>query len=287
MERPDRSLGNSHSNVSLTSQMFFTQFPALPLTLKRARTRPRTAISRMRTAANALLCGLAICGSEVKGDVNNYVSARAAMIQNIQDYAQARDLGENQLDPAVLAAMNHVPRHEFVPAYLRDSAYENHPLPIGHGQTISQPYIVALMTDLLDVQPDDSVLEVGTGSGYQAAVLAELAGQVYTIEIIEPLATQAAKQFAPLGYDNLTTRTGDGYNGWPQQAPFDAIMVTAGADRVPPPLVRQLKPGGTMIIPVNSSAFSQNLTRVQKTPEGDIETRQLLPVLFVPLTGDR
>ncbi|MGI8738403.1 MAG: protein-L-isoaspartate(D-aspartate) O-methyltransferase [Gammaproteobacteria bacterium] len=209
------------------------------------------------------------------------------MLEHIEDYAQARDLGEKQLDPAVLVAMNRVPRHEFVPAYLRGGAYENHPLPIGHGQTISQPYIVALMTDLLDVQPDDSVLEVGTGSGYQAAVLAELAGQVYTIEIIEPLAERAAERFAQLGYDNLTTRIDDGYYGWPQQAPFDAIMVTAGADRIPPPLVRQLKPGGTMIIPVNTSAFSQHLMRVQKTPEGDVETRQLLPVLFVPLTGDR
>jgi len=240
-----------------------------------------------RTGTNALLCGLVICGAAVKSDVNNYVSERAAMLEHIEDYAQARDLGENQLDPAVLVAMSRVPRHEFVPTHLRGGAYENYPLPIGHGQTISQPYIVALMTDLLDVQSDDSVLEVGTGSGYQAAVLAELAGQVYTIEIIESLAERAAERFAQLGYDNLTTRIGDGYNGWPQQAPFDAIMVTAGANRVPPPLVRQIKPGGTMIIPVNTSAFSQHLMRVQKTPDGDVETRQLLPVLFVPLTGDR
>ncbi|MGH8500955.1 MAG: protein-L-isoaspartate(D-aspartate) O-methyltransferase [Gammaproteobacteria bacterium] len=223
----------------------------------------------------------------VKSDDNHYAGKRAAMIDHIEDYAQARELGEGQIDPAVMAAMNRVPRHRFVPAHLRDRAYENEPLPIGHGQTISQPYIVALMTDLLDVEADDNVLEIGTGSGYQAAVLAELAGHVYTVEIIEPLAEQAAERLAQLGYDNLTSRVGDGYHGWPEHAPFDAIMVTAGADHLPPPLVRQLKPGGTMIIPVSSGAFTQHLMLVQKTPEGAVEKRQLLPVLFVPLTGDR
>lgn len=267
--------------------MFYLKFDArLPIS-KHAQPPHGNRARLLFALTNIVLCGLIVHSVAVKSDDSRYARARAKMIEHIEAYAQARELGEKPLDPAVMAAMNRVPRHQFVPAGLRDRAYINQPLPIGHDQTISQPYIVALMTDLLDVESDDSVLEIGTGSGYQAAVLSELAGQVYTIEIIEPLARRAARRFARLGYDNLTTRIGDGYNGWPEQAPFDGIMVTAGADHVPPPLVRQLKPGGTMIIPVSSSAFSQHLMQVQKTPEGAVETRQLLPVLFVPLTGDR
>lgn len=267
--------------------MAYLKFPDRSPIFTRTQARCGKLVRPLLTLANAMLCGLIALSLPVKSDDDRYASERAAMIEHIEDYAQARELGERQIDPAVMAAMNRVPRHQFVPADLRDRAYENQPLPIGHDQTISQPYIVALMTDLLDVEADDVVLEVGTGSGYQAAVLAELAGQVYTIEIIEALAVQATRRLARLGYDNLTTRVGDGYNGWPEKAPFDAIMVTAGADHVPPPLVRQLKPGGTMIIPVSSGVFSQHLMRVHKTLEGTVETRQLLPVLFVPLTGDR
>ncbi len=219
-------------------------------------------------------------------DNDAYSAVRADMVEHLKDYARVQDLDGEQLDPEVLAAMNQVPRHQFVPEGLRDHAYENRPLPIGYGQTISQPYIVALMTDLLNVDDDDVVLEVGTGSGYQAAVLAELAKYVYSIEIIEPLAEQATKRLQQLGYDNVTTRIGDGYHGWEEQAPFDAIMVTAGAENVPPPLVRQLKPGGRMVIPVSSTPFTQHLLLLEKTPQGTVETRQLLPVRFVPLTGD-
>jgi protein-L-isoaspartate(D-aspartate) O-methyltransferase len=234
-----------------------------------------------------LLCGaLSHMPCTHGDDIGQYVAARAAMVDHLEDYAQAVGISQAGLDPVVMTAMRQVPRHLFVPAWLRDQAYENQPLPIGQGQTISQPYIVALMTDLLDVDSDDVVLEVGTGSGYQAAVLAEIVKHVYTIEIVEPLAKEAAERLAQLGYDNVSTRIGDGYHGWEQHAPFNAIMVTAGAENVPPPLVRQLSPRGKMIIPVNSMPFAQQLVLVEKLPSGAVETRQLLPVRFVPLTGD-
>jgi protein-L-isoaspartate(D-aspartate) O-methyltransferase len=234
-----------------------------------------------------LLCSALSFTPHVRGDnAHQYTAERAAMVDYLKDFAQASELGKQQLDPAVMAAMRQVPRHLFVPMWLRDQAYENHPLPIGHGQTISQPYIVALMTDLLNVDRGDVVLEVGTGSGYQAAVLAELAKHVYTIEIVKPLAKQATERLAQLGYDNVTTRIGDGYHGWEEHAPFEAIMVTAGADHVPPPLIRQLKPGGKMIIPVDTGPFTQDLLLVEKTSPGTVETRQILPVRFVPLTGE-
>lgn len=233
------------------------------------------------------LCGGLLLGMNVgRGTVPHYSAERAAMVDHLREYAQAHELDGKELDDSVLAAMRRVPRHVFVPAELRNQAYENWPLPIGYEQTISQPYIVALMTDFLDVDSDDIVLEVGTGSGYQAAVLAELAAHVYTIEIVKPLARQAAKRLAKLGYANVTTRIGDGYQGWPSHAPFDAIIVTAGADHVPPPLIQQLKPGGKMIIPVDDGLFSQDLTLVEKSPSGAVEMRKLLPVRFVPLTGD-
>lgn len=236
----------------------------------------------------ALLLGAILAHASVvlSAEADRHATARARMVEHLKDYARATGHGNEAIDPAVLTAMSQVPRHRFVPEAVRDHAYENRPLPIGHGQTISQPYIVALMTDLLNVGGDDVVLEVGTGSGYQAAVLAEIVKQVCSIEILEPLGKQAAGRLARLGYDNVTTRIGDGYHGWADHAPFDAIMVTAGAEAVPPPLVRQLKPGGRMIIPVDSSWFTQHLLVVAKTPAGAVETRQLLPVRFVPLTGD-
>jgi protein-L-isoaspartate(D-aspartate) O-methyltransferase len=201
-------------------------------------------------------------------------------------YATGLETGRRTLDPRVMEVMGQVPRHAFVPESVQDSAYRNRPLPIGYGQTISQPYIVALMTDMLEPEEGDQVLEIGTGSGYQAAVLAGLVKRVYTIEIIEPLGRQAGPRLQQLGYDNVETRLGDGYYGWPEQAPFDAIIVTAAASHIPPPLVEQLKPGGVMVIPVGASFMVQRLTLVKKSDDGKVTTRAILPVRFVPLTGE-
>jgi len=194
-------------------------------------------------------------------------------------------LGKNVLETPVLDAMRTVPRHAFVQQTLRRLAYDNRPLPIGHGQTISQPYIVAVMTDLLDVDKDDRVLEVGTGSGYQAAILAELVQHVYSMEIIPALAEEVRERLQQLGYTNITLRLGDGYYGWEEHAPFDAIMVTAAASHIPASLLRQLKPGGRMVIPVGSPFLTQHLMLVHKNTAGQITTRQVLPVAFVPLMG--
>ena len=196
---------------------------------------------------------------------------------------QIQDRGVD--DAAVLTAMQRVPRHEFVPPQLEGRAYEDGPLPIGHGQTISQPYIVAYMTEMLELSPQDRVLEVGTGSAYQAAILAEIVERVVSIEIIRPLGVSAAERLRALGYGNVTVLAGDGYYGRPEGAPYDAIIVTAAASHVPPPLTAQLKPGGRMAIPVGAHAWTQNLLLVEKGRDGDIATRNLLPVAFVPLTG--
>jgi protein-L-isoaspartate(D-aspartate) O-methyltransferase len=218
----------------------------------------------------------------------DYAGQRAAMIRAIEaDSAVTREyLERERLDVQVMAAMGRVARHALVPEGQREHAYENRPLPIGYGQTISQPYVVALMTDLLQTRPGDRVLELGTGSGYQAAVLAELGAQVYTIEVIEPLGKRARTALQELGYRNIAVRIGDGYYGWPEHAPYDAIVVTAAASHVPPPLLKQLKPGGRLVIPVGSAFRVQQLVLVQKAADGAISTRQILPVSFVPLTGD-
>ncbi len=218
---------------------------------------------------------------------DEYAQARQHLLGEIEQDVQETSLylDKEALDPRVMAVMGRVPRHEFVPADQRSNAYRNRPLPIGHGQTISQPYIVALMTDLLEPQPDHRVLEIGTGSGYQAAVLAELTGQVYSIEIIEELGEQAIERLARLGYHNVSVRLGDGYYGWEEHAPFDTIVVTAAASHVPPPLVEQLKPGGRMVIPVGSRFLTQQLVLIEKQQDGQLITQQLLPVRFVPLTG--
>ncbi len=197
------------------------------------------------------------------------------------------ETGRPRFSDAVMAAMGKVPRHRFVPTPQDIFAYENRPLPIGEGQTISQPYIVALMTDLLDPKPADSVLEVGTGSGYQAAVLAELVAKVTTIEIVAPLGRRAMRLLDELGYRNVTVRIGDGYGGWPAAAPFDAIIVTAAPATIPQPLVDQLKPGGRMVIPVGGSSDVQQLLVVEKHSDGRTTTRRTLPVRFVPLTRDQ
>ncbi len=220
-------------------------------------------------------------------DGGDYTAARAAMVEEIQLFAQYVDGAEGtSFSSGVVTAMGAVKRHELVPQAERRFAYENRPLPIGHGQTISQPYIVALMTELIEPAADDVVLEVGTGSGYQAAILAELVRHVYSIEIIEALATRAKADLARLGYDNVTTRLGDGYYGWAEHAPFDAIVVTAAASHVPPPLIEQLKPGGRMIIPVGGRFLTQTLLLLEKTESGEVVTRQFGAVRFVPLTGE-
>ncbi len=213
--------------------------------------------------------------------------ARGQMIEVIE--AHARDagpaVGRGAIAPTVLDAMRRVAREAFVPRSLRPLAYADRPLPIRHGQTISQPYIVALMSDLLDIEPGDTVLEIGTGSGYQAAVLAALDTAVYSIEIIPELADSARAVLDEQGYGAVESRTGDGYYGWPEAAPFDGIVVTAAASHVPPPLVRQLKPGGRMVVPVGSAFSVQQLMLVEVDADGHVRTRQLLPVRFVPLTG--
>ncbi|WP_341325278.1 protein-L-isoaspartate(D-aspartate) O-methyltransferase [Methylotuvimicrobium sp. KM2] len=218
-----------------------------------------------------------------------YERQRNRLIDMIQADVRSTShfLGKGELDERVLQALRKVPRHEFVPEAQRPNAYLNRPLPVGHGQTISQPYIVAIMTDLLELDGNSRVLEIGTGSAYQAAVLAEVAGSVYTIEIIEALADRAARDLKRLGYVKVQSRAGDGYYGWEEAAPFDAIMVTAAASHIPPPLIKQLKPGGRMIIPVGGRFTVQHLVLVNKDQQNRITSRQLLPVRFVPLTGDR
>lgn len=235
----------------------------------------------------AVYCALLLAFT-VHADEADYSTARAAMVDEVHYYAMlARDTGDDVLNEAVLRSLGTVKRHRFVPTRQQPYAYDNRPLPIGHGQTISQPYIVALMTDLIDPDRDFVVLEIGTGSGYQAAILAQLVNHVYSIEIIEALADSAAARLARLGYDNVTTKLGDGYHGWKEHAPYDAIVVTAAASHVPPPLVQQLKAGGRMIIPVGGRFMTQQLLLLEKTDDGEVITRQIAAVRFVPLTRER
>jgi protein-L-isoaspartate(D-aspartate) O-methyltransferase len=210
------------------------------------------------------------------------------MMQDIErGVEQTRSLiGKRALDPRVMEAMKQVPRHEFVPGNAQAYAYENGPLPIGQGQTISQPYIVALMTDLLNPEPEHVVLEVGTGSGYQAAILSLLVKQVYSTEIVEPLATAARERLQRLGYTNVEVGTTDGYDGWVEHAPYDGIVVTAAAPAIPEPLVEQLKPGGRLVIPVGLPYSYQELMLVEKSEDNAIHTKDILGVAFVPLTGE-
>ena len=188
-------------------------------------------------------------------------------------------------DVKTLDAMRHVPRHKFIPESLQALAYQNRPLPIGYGQTISQPYIVGYMTQLLDLEAGEKVLDIGTGSGYQAAVLSEVTPHVYTIEIVEELAKKTRKLLKKLGYTSIKTKIGDGYQGWEKHAPYDAIILTAAASEVPDPLVQQLKTGGVMVMPVGEPGETQALVKITKNEEGDIKREQLLPVRFVPMTG--
>jgi protein-L-isoaspartate(D-aspartate) O-methyltransferase len=208
----------------------------------------------------------------------------AEMIAQIEAEARstAAYTGRSRFDSRVLAAIKRVPRHEFVPASEKDMAYLNVALPIGHGQTISQPYIVALMTDLLALEPDAIVLEIGTGSGYQAAVLAQMVRQVYSVELIPAIAAKAKARFTRLGIANIEVRVGDGYYGWPEHAPFDGIVVTAAAPQIPPLLVEQLKPGGRLVIPLGRPLDRQDLTVAEKSEDNQLSLRSVLPVAFVP-----
>ncbi|MFQ5817280.1 MAG: protein-L-isoaspartate(D-aspartate) O-methyltransferase [Terriglobia bacterium] len=241
-------------------------------------------MTRNRKQFLALLLALAVplCGTAQQ---EKWRRARQQMVERqIAFPADGRGPVRN---PRVLHAMRTIPRHEFVPPSQLPYAYDDRPLPIGLGQTISQPYIVARMTELLAVKPTHRVLEIGTGSGYQAAVLSPLAKEVYTIEIFEELATRARQRLARLGYANVSVRHADGYWGWPEAAPFDAIVVTAAANHIPPPLIAQLKPGGKMVIPVGTVFQVQNLLLVEKgKTDRDLKTRSIMPVLFVPFLGE-
>ncbi|HWN83225.1 MAG TPA: protein-L-isoaspartate(D-aspartate) O-methyltransferase [Candidatus Udaeobacter sp.] len=216
-------------------------------------------------------------GGGSKSDNSTFTRARAQMVETTIVARGVRD-------SLVLAAMRRVPRHRFVPESWASAAYADQPLPIGEDQTISQPYIVALMTELLRLRPGDKVLEIGTGSGYQAAVLAEITPQVYSIEILAPLAERAAATLHALGYDSVRVRAGDGYQGWPEAAPFDAIIVTAAPDHVPHPLKDQLAPGGRLVLPVGDEL--QELRRITRAQDGTFTDESVIPVRFVPMTGE-
>lgn len=233
---------------------------------------------RARTVVLAGLVALALITSQLHA-IDLFQEQRQSMV--------ARDIkGRGVKDRQVLTAMERVPRHLLVDDRYRTSAYADHPLPIGEGQTISQPYVVALMTEALGLRSSDRVLEIGTGSGYQAAVLAEIVREVYSIEIRQRLAERASYRLKELGYDRVKVRYGDGYFGWEERAPFDAIIITAAVNHIPPPLIRQLRVGGRLILPLGSTGFYQTLTLVTKGKGGELDVRQLDPVRFVPMTGE-
>ncbi len=257
--------------------------------VEKYRPSPLTARESAFALLARLLLVLALVGAldrPALAQADRYGEARARMVRIIQAHAATlpEAVAPAGLSKAVLDIMGATPRHRFVPKQLERNAYSDQPLPIGFGQTISQPFIVALMTELIQAGPDSTVLEIGTGSGYQAAVVAPLVKTVCTVEIIPGLGESAAQRLADLGYDNIQSKISDGYFGWPACGPFDGILVTAAAGHVPPPLVEQLKPGGRMVIPVGSVFGPQFLTLVEKTAEGRVTARQVLTVRFVPLT---
>ncbi len=242
--------------------------------------------SALKPLWGAWLVGSSVLPLPATADATDHAPQRLEMVRTIEQYTRYTSdiVGEDGLSPRVLDVMRTVQRQLFVPERHRSLAYDDRPVEIGFGQTISQPFIVALMTHLLELGPDHVVLEIGTGSGYQAAVLSPLVRRVCTIEVITELGEAAAERLTALGYANVETKIADGYYGWPECGPFDGIVVTAAADHVPPPLVDQLKPGGRMVIPVGGMFAVQHLTLVEKTGSGEVLTRQLLPVRFVPFT---
>jgi protein-L-isoaspartate(D-aspartate) O-methyltransferase len=253
---------------------------------RRDRSNARTYWRRGLAALLAAWVAPVAAGTGPLASDDAYVADRRAMVGEVQAMVRSTSstTGIAALSPRVTEALLAVPRHRYVPPGLVADAYENRPLPIGHGQTISQPFVVALMTELAAVGPRDVVLEVGTGSGYQAAVLGRLAARVYTIEIVEPLAREAEARLAAAGERNVEVAIGDGYRGLPDRAPFDAIVVTAGAPHVPKPLLDQLKPGGRLVIPLDRAA-GEELVLIAKRDDGSLHRRTVLPVRFVPLTG--
>ena len=242
---------------------------------------------RINLKDGLLLTVLMLCLNFTAQAEEDYVMARQKMVMEVEDMVNATriQLDKVKLDEKVVQMMAKVPRHDFVPEKNIHYAYENRPLSIGYGQTISQPYIVAIMTDLLELKRDSRVLELGTGSGYQAAILSGLVKEVFSIEIVEPLGLAAKERLASLGYDNVTVKIGDGYYGWEKHAPFDAIIVTAAGSHIPPSLSKQLKVGGRMIIPVGTMFMTQQLLLITKQDKDKLITRQILPVSFVPVTG--
>lgn len=242
---------------------------------------------RSWSAAVAIVVSSTACPSSGR-DPDGIEPPRVDHVAAAPDVAEREAMVNDQIvargveDPRVLDAMRRVPRHRFLPPGLRPVAYEDHPVRIGHGQTISQPYIVALMSELAEVKPGDRVLEIGTGSGYQAAVLAEMGAEVWSIEIVEPLANAAEALLGELGHDRVRVRHGDGYAGWPSEAPFDVVLLTAAPPQIPRPLVDQLAPGGRLVAPVGT--HYQELIRIRSTPDG-LQAENILPVRFVPMTG--
>jgi protein-L-isoaspartate(D-aspartate) O-methyltransferase len=243
--------------------------------------------TKLRGAICALIAPLLAPLQTTAATADDFARERRQMAAEIAAMAAATkaETGREHFAESVMQAMAKVPRHRFVAESLGRSAYRNEPLPIGAGQTISQPYIVALSTDLIDPRPEHVVLEIGTGSGYQAAVLSELVKEVYSIEIVEALGQAAATRLETLGYRNVHVRVGDGYQGWPEHAPFDGIIVTAAAPFIPEPLIAQLKPGGKMAIPVDAADGGQNMLLVEKRADGTVDKRMVLRVRFVPMTG--
>ena len=244
----------------------------------------RDCMTKILPVLSVLFAGLTLAADADRDD-----AAKRALWDEVESQIASMqlELGIDGLSPAVRTALMAVPRQRFVPEAQRPRAYANRPLPIGFGQTISQPLIVAVMTEMLEVGPGDRVFELGTGSGYQAAVLDALGTEVYSVEIIPQLGQRARATLDATGHEDVKTRIGDGYFGWPEAAPFDAIIVTAASDHIPPPLIQQLKPGGRMLIPVGSRYLTQQLVLVTRDEDGAIRTREMMPVVFVPLTGSR
>ena len=240
----------------------------------------------MKTASTLSVLVLLCFTVGPAGSLEQYPDAAARMVTTIENIARSYAAvdGMDPIDSRVLEAMRTIPRHEFVPLDVQPFAYEDRPLPIGNGQTISQPFIVAVMTHLLDLNAGDKVLEIGTGSGYQAAVLAALTDEVFTIEIVPELGERARTTLERLGFGDVQTRIGDGYDGWEEQAPFEAIIVTAAPDQIPPPLIQQLAPGGRLVVPVGSDPRAEVLTVLEKGSDGTLTSRQVIPVRFVPFT---